>query len=341
MTKLNFKNRAFVAGFTFLFSLLVAGPARSFLQANRVVLVDDFDDQDWQTRLGGEEGAGEEFPGGCVPGHVTGEKAFGRAGASLALDYDVTLKGSFSYFWMKLGSGAPFNFSEIRYLSFWMKPEGVAEGVRLEFSVEFHEDTNGDGRYTLGTDTADRVLASGFVVSRGDGDWQKVVIPLGRFRKIRHWDRILELSFIFENRWRIGKGKLLVDEVLAGSIYPEELATKEITMQNRVSSFKIDNRIAAEEIKLQEKTASFALTMTLLDPYLEVIRFEASEDDGNSWRHLRSFYDHSIGGVYGSPVEENRLSSGSSRKGLLVRAAGLSLFGKEETLAGPYRIHPR
>lgn len=349
MTKLNFKNNLFThwlrGSLLFTFLVVFPGKIQALLQVNQVILVDDFDDKDSLNRLGGKSEGDEEFPGGCIPNFISDEEAFGKKGASLILDYDLTAPNSFSHYWNKLGQGDPLkgtneaqNLSEMRYLSFWMKTEG-GTGPRLEFFVELHEDTNGDQRFILGDDTTDRVPASRFAMGTARDGWQKAAIPLSRFRKIRHWDQMLEIVIVFESKWRIGRGKLFLDDLLLGSNYPEELQAAEIQMQNRVSSFKIGNELASSEMKLEpkHKSTSLALTLTFIDPYLEAIEFQESRDQGQTWRRLQSFYDHSGGGVYTADWEIPSIAS--SKEKILLRATGVSVLGGETQLAGPYDLY--
>ena len=311
------------------FFLLLPKETLALLEGDRVILIDDYDHQDGINYLKGQN-RGEE---GCIPGFVTGEGAFGKSGASLSLDYDVTASASSSYFLIPLGVA---DLTEESYLSFWVKSEAKGGASRIEFMIEFHEDTNGDGKYVVGKDVTEGVLVSHFVGKVKKGGWQKAVIPLSRFRRIRQWNHILEMAFVFENKWRIGKGRLLVDNLLLGSHYPEGLEGREIPMQNRVSSFKIGGRIVNPEMKLKRKPTSLALTLTFIDPYLEEIRFEETEVGGSPWRRIQSFYDHSAGGVYESPWE---LTRARSRRRILIRAVGMNVLGGETELAGPYPIH--
>jgi len=328
--------------------LILAGRAQALLQINQVILADDYEDQNLTNRFGGWSQGDEEFPGGCVPRFVTDDEAFGNAGASLALDYDVKEPGSFSYFWSKLGKGDTVagtsegvNLAEMRYLSFWMKA-GVKVGTpKLEFFVELHEDTNGDRRFTLGDDTKDRVPASRFGVAANAQGWQKVVIPLSRFRKIGHWDQVLEIVFVFESKWKSGTGTLYLDDVLFGANYPDDLQPgAEIAMQNRVSSFKINGKVVSGEAKVKrKKPTTLALTLIFVDPYLEEVRFEKSSDGGNTWRRVKSFFDHSTAGVYEGEVNWGVDSEAKkSEKGIQFRVVGLSFQGGENQLAGPYRF---
>lgn len=321
----------FLVGFLLSLASLEAS-VEALLQGNQVILVDHYNDQDGRNQLGGESRGEEGFQGFCTPGFVAGESAFGRTGASLSLDYDVTAAGSFSYFLIELGMA---DLTGMSYLSFWMKPETGEPQRKLEFVIELHEDTDGDGRYILGKDTAERVSVTSFIRRVNPEGWKKVAVPLSRFRRIRSWDRILEMAFIFENRWRIGRGRLLVDDLLFGSHYPEGFEAREIPMQNRVSSFKIGGRIASSSMRLKRKTSSLALTLTFIDPYLEGVRFEESEDGGNRWRRIQSFYDHSNGGAYEANWELDRRRA---RRQTLVRAVGLNALGGETELAGPYSI---
>lgn len=324
MTKSSFRNNLVP---TFLFLLLGWSiPAFALLQINQVILVDDFDSQRGPSAGGGKQAL--HF--------VTGDNAFGKAGTSLALDYDVNESGSFASFQAKLS----VPLTDMRYLSFWMKTGEKAQEIPLEFSVELREDKNGDRKFVFGVDTVERISASHFVAGTDPQGWQKVVIPLSRFHRIRRWGQVLEISLFFESKRRLEKGGVLLDSLLFGSSYPDEMKGTEISMQNRVSSFKIDNQLASPEMKLKMKLKPrpipLALTLTFVDPYLEEIRFEESRDGGSTWRRIQSFYDHSTGGVYPSEVHWARRRDIPFKEGLLIRVVGVNLFGGETELAGPY-----
>lgn len=315
MIKSNFKSRfPWLVFGIFLFFFPFARDGQALLQGNRVVLIEDCENQ-------------EAGVPSCL---VKGETAFGRAGTSLALPYLVTASGSSAYFSTRVA-----DLTGMRYLSFWMKPEG--DRMRLEFFVELREDTDGDGSYTAGKDTVDRIPASGFSRTIEKEGWSKVTVPLSRFKKIQRLERVAEAAFVFENKKRLRKKRVLLDNILFGSNYPEDFQGKEISMQNRLGSFRIGNqRISGSEMKLKRKPTSLTLTLTFSDPYLEEIRFEKSRDRGRLWERIHSFYDQTNGGVYKCNWNPSR---DRKRKGaVLLRAIGVNLFGGEVELVGPYQL---
>ncbi|MBI4115322.1 MAG: hypothetical protein HY447_01970 [Candidatus Omnitrophica bacterium] len=312
------------------FVLLMWLPVRLYalLQGNQILLVDRFDNQSKVNLLGGENrGEGAQF--------ALGEEAFGKRGASLSFEYDVTEPDASSYYLFKLGVQ---NLSKMGYLSFWMKDIKANDASKSEFLVELYEDTDGDGKYVYGKDSMDRVPISRFKAGGEIDEWRKIVIPLTRFQKIQHWDRTLEMTIVFEQKWGSGKGKLLFDDLLFGSNYPEGFNGKEITMQNRVSSFKIGGRVASPEMKVKSGKIPITLTLTFIDPYLEEIRFEESLDEGKSWRCIQSFYDHSTGGIYTTNWSWPH-NLGRDNNKVTLRAIGSSVRGGETELGGPYGIN--
>ncbi|HNV85826.1 MAG TPA: carbohydrate binding domain-containing protein [Candidatus Omnitrophota bacterium] len=217
-----------IAGSILFLSLLVfpgfaaaqdAAPASS--QGKKTLVVDDFDNRLSVNNLGGATQGDEEYPGGCIPSFVTkGKSVFGKRGTSLKLEYDVTPPNSFSYYWSKLGpagkeigTSMPADLSGYDLVSFWMKTDTDEPA----FAFEIHEDTNQDGRFTLGEDSVSRVFPYRYLTSQDTKQWRKVTIPLSDFKKIEHWDRILEVVFVFENKkLKEKKGVVYIDEVTFG-----------------------------------------------------------------------------------------------------------------------------
>jgi len=246
--------------------------------------------------------------------------------------YNLDESAPDAYTWVSLQS---IDLTSMNYLSFWAQLEASSEGGPVYLFIELQEDTNGDGRFTLNPDISSRVSAGKFSGPEAGGEWKKVVIPLSQFHGIRYRERLLEMGLVAEIKKGRAAGKLLIERLLFGTNYPEGIQGQEIRMQNRVSSFKIANRAARSEMLLKRKTMPLVLTLTFIDPYLEVIRFEESKDKGQSWRPLASFYDHQQGGTY--QMNWNP-SNGSSKQGILIRAVGMSVLGGETELAGPYHI---
>ncbi len=217
------------------------------------------------------------------------------------------------------------DLSQMGYLSFKV---GQGKEKALAGPGLFVELRGKDGGY--------RVKASRFHRSATPSG-EKIVIPLSEWRQIKRWDRILEIAVGFEGTRGNLKQELPIRDLLLGSNYPEDFKGLEIPMQNRVSSFKIDGRVASPEMKLKRNPSSLTLTLTFVDPYLEEIRFEESRDEGYTWSGIRSFFDHSNGGTYSTRWEPVRWPP--SKKGVLVRAVGMNLWGGETNLAGPHRLY--
>ena len=78
------------------------------LYAGDVLLIDDFSRSSFSNLVSGESGGDAELPGKCKPSFVWKEGiTLGSGGSSLKLDFDVSAKGSFTFYWMKLGPELP------------------------------------------------------------------------------------------------------------------------------------------------------------------------------------------------------------------------------------------
>ncbi len=250
---------------------------------------------------------------------------------SLEMDFEVDESASEAEGWIKLG---PLNLSEMSYLSLWVKNQEFS-GEPVNLLVEIQEDTNSNKRFVFGEDVASRASAVRLTGAGEEKNWRRIVIPFSAFRQVKNWDRILELGFIVQIKRGSAKGKLLIDRLQGGLHYPEGIQGKEIRMQNRVSSFKIGNRVANPETALKRAPIVLTLTMTFIDPYLEEVRFEETLDGAKTWKPLESFYDHQQGGVYKTTWNPQKTKTGG---GVQIRAVGVSVLGGEAKLAGPYRV---
>ena len=323
---------------TVFFILFLPLDLPAFLQANRVVLLADYNQSESVPSLfENVSQKNEKFPGKVSTRLSAPADAFKGTGASLVLDYTIPHPGAFTYVWVE--HVKLVNLSGMNYLSFWRKLTGESRRPAFELYVELREDTDRNGRFDPRLDVVARLPVSPYLAGEEKGDWRKVVIPLARFRGIESWDRILRIALVLSNKTRLGEGRVFVDELLAGSNFPEDFRGKEIPMQNRVSSFKINQQFPAEAVKLKKKKpALLTLTLTFVDPYLEEIRWETSVDNGRTWQTARSFYDHAVGGVYEGEIRWPGKGAPVTKEGMWLRAAGISLWGEEDQFAGPYRI---
>ena len=81
--------------------------------------------------------------------------------------------------------------------SFWIRSAGDTGNIK----IEMHQDANGDGVFTFGTDISSPVYADQYIKGgRVDKNWDKVVIPLSDFKDIKDWSKMSELVFVFENK---------------------------------------------------------------------------------------------------------------------------------------------
>jgi len=145
--------------------------AASIVYADDAKLLADFDTPA-PNNLGGNFGAfgpeGEEG-NACQQAIDEGQKR-GDAGASLRLNYNVTKKGCYNGFWMKLGpadNGNNFDASQFKKLSFWIKGDEKS-GIPSKFKVEVKGDAGPTAKRYVG-ELKDK--------------WTKVEIPLQEFQK--------------------------------------------------------------------------------------------------------------------------------------------------------------
>ncbi|MFA5143179.1 MAG: carbohydrate binding domain-containing protein [Candidatus Omnitrophota bacterium] len=128
-----------------------------------------------------------------VGSYVGDTAAYGNAGHSLQLTYDVNYTDSWATYYTSLGGDS---ISDYNYLSFWVK--GLNGGEY--FKIELHH-TNFDPTQSVGHNND--YNASVYVTDYLDGGvataWRKVVIPLDAFANITDRSRIKEIAITFEN----------------------------------------------------------------------------------------------------------------------------------------------
>jgi hypothetical protein len=83
----------------------------------------------------------------------------------------------------------------------------------VEFTIELHEDADGDGAYIMGVDRVSSVNVGPYIDKLAAGKWQKVSIPLTSFSNIRDWSRLLEIVFIFKSGHGATKGTIYLDNL--------------------------------------------------------------------------------------------------------------------------------
>ncbi|MFH1190294.1 MAG: glucoamylase family protein [Candidatus Omnitrophota bacterium] len=266
------------------------------------IILSDFNGGSLYTNLGGLSGGDENKPGILFASTLQDEGYVrGNSGTAVALDYDVERLGEYTFYWMKLGKEIPgkpgstesMDLANYNYLSFWVKGAQDVSDIK----VELHQDVNGDGIFSYGTDITSYVYANAFI-SGGiiSKEWSKAVIPLKAFGKITDSSKISELVFVFENKAGLKKGIIYVDDILFGN-RPEDVLSRsdedkrEISVPDE-SSFKVNGKSAKECVTfngandIEISTESF-----YQNPFLESVRFEYSVDKGNTWRTISVDYD--------------------------------------------------
>lgn len=297
------KNFVFGIGALLIVQLIISNLALS-QDESYVLLVDDFDHGKMFNLLGGKTQGDEEVPGGCVPTFTKRyNETYGRNGCSLKLDFDVTVRDSFSYYWSRLSSEytnlingkkvdviALKDLSEYDYLSFWlMDPKG---GV--DFTIELHQDADGDGVYIIGKDITASVGILRYYNKDMVGKWQKIVIPTSHFKGITSWQKILELVFVFRNGHGIQKGTVYIDDILFGKGYSESLKVDPATIivaPNR-STFKSDEENIRDGFVFKTiNNLSVEAVARTSEPRIEYVKFEFSDDLGETWRMIAKDYN--------------------------------------------------
>jgi len=269
------------------------------LYAGDVLLIDDFSRSSFSNLVSGESGGDAELPGKCKPSFVWKEGiTLGSGGSSLKLDFDVSAKGSFTFYWMKLGPELPdqkgitqpLDLTGYNYLSFWVK--GLKGKER--FKIELHQDASLDGQFNFAQDISSSLYVSAYLVNGVTQDWQKVVVPLKGFSNVTDWSNILELVVTLENRVGNTEGSIYIDDVLFGNV-PEELLTSQYLKSSLILS-KDDIRVNNSRLKDgfqfgydNKLTIRVSGSQDLAS--LEGIRFDYSKDHGKNWNAIATDYD--------------------------------------------------
>lgn len=317
-------------------SLVVTGAFAEEPVVNRILLIDDFNDGTMVNLLAGGTQGDEEFPGGCIPSFVSAKgHAFGRSGKSLRLEYDVALPGSFSFYWTKsgpstigAGTSQPLDLTGYRYLSFWLK----ASQEKPKFSVEIHQDLDGDDLFILSKDVTSKLLMHVFLRTEDARRWNKVFVPLERFRQINDWAKILEVVFVFENRVGSGRGTLLIDDLLFGTTEPVGEALLPIDAEETLETFTLNGQpVGVKTISLKGRN-QLDLRLKEVPASLERIHFDASYNGGKNWRILKNFYDHTESGRY---TLDWTLPQEKRTKRPRLRVMASNIAGEDTFLAGP------
>ncbi len=168
--------------------------------AGKELVVADFDTGDKPNNLGGDFGAWDKDPNdesqGCQMSFAEDDAIGDKAGYSIRLDYDVDSPNpAYNGFWMKMNGAdvTPYNT-----LTFYIKGDAEA-GFTKRVKLELKDKSN---------------KPSAYIVSGVTEKWQKVSIPLNKFRRIEDWKSLNELVFVFDDINSNPKvGSIQVDQV--------------------------------------------------------------------------------------------------------------------------------
>ncbi|MCJ7646211.1 hypothetical protein MUO65_04840, partial [bacterium] len=206
------------------FSILLAGLVALVVSSmaclgaeSKILLVDDFDEQTFLNKLGGESYTWDVNPydksQSCVASFDSKIRV-GETGSSLRLDYDIDSTLTYlrefpdtSYYIYDYDTDSIIGFAneiphtayngfyfllnnadirDYKYLIFYVKGDPL-QGFTRKFFVELKN-----------IDQTDKFLVDGVSSS-----WQKIVIPLGMFKRIGEWRKMTELTIVFnENMTR-------------------------------------------------------------------------------------------------------------------------------------------
>jgi len=204
---------------------------------SKILLLDDFDEQTFLNKLGGESYTWNVNPQdksqGCVPSFDSKIRV-GDRGSSLRLDYDIdstitylrdfpdtsyyiydydtdSIIGfaneiphtSYNGFYFLLNNA---NLKDYKYLIFYVKGDPL-QGFTRKFIVELKN-----------IDQTDKFLVDGVSSS-----WQKIVIPLGMFRTIGEWRKMTELTIVFNENVTRKTGTIYLDNIYFAHSPEEEL----------------------------------------------------------------------------------------------------------------------
>jgi len=204
---------------------------------SKTLLVDDFNEQNFLNKLGGESYTWDVNPydksQSCVASFDSKIRV-GETGSSLRLDYDIDSTLTYlrefpdtSYYIYDYDTDSIIGFAsevphtayngfyfllnnadlkDYKYLIFYVKGDPL-QGFTRKFFVELKN-----------IDQTDRFLVDGVSSS-----WQKVVIPLGMFQRIGEWRKMTELTIVFNENATRKTGTVYLDNIYFAQSPEEEL----------------------------------------------------------------------------------------------------------------------
>lgn len=209
-----------------------------------ILKVADFDSGQKPNNLGGDFGAWDkdptDFTQTCLDS-FSSEVKCGDKGYSLKLTYDVDSPNpAYNGFWTKLQEQDLKAYKEI---VFFVKGD-EEKGFTRRFKVELKNPTQ----------------VGSFLVSGITSEWQKVVVPLKKFKRITDWNQMTEFVIVFDDLTSNPKeGVIYFDDIYFtdGKGVGETKETKETSLTDtvRISFDSGDIHISAREFPKLNKMA--------------------------------------------------------------------------------------
>jgi len=204
---------------------------------SKILLVDDFDEQNFLNKLGGESYTWNVNPqdkSQSCAASFDSKIRMGEIGSSLRLDYDIDSTLTYlrefpdtSYYIYDYDMDSIIGFANeiphtayngfyfilsnadlrgYKYLIFYVKGDPL-QGFTRKFIVELKN-----------IDQTDK-----FLVDRVSSSWQKIVIPLGMFRRIGEWGKMTEVTIVFNENVTRKTGTIYLDNIYFAQSPEEEL----------------------------------------------------------------------------------------------------------------------
>lgn len=182
-------------------AVFIVGSAGVVPQAHaKEMVVADFDSGDKPNNIGGDFGSWDKDPSddtqGCELSFAEDDALGDKMGYAARLAYDVDSPSpAYNGLWMKLNG---LDASQYNTLSFHIRGDADA-GFTRRIKVEL-KDASGK--------------PSAYMISGLTEEWQKVSIPLNKFRRIKDWTSMSEFVLVFDDINSNPKsGQIYIDHV--------------------------------------------------------------------------------------------------------------------------------
>lgn len=164
------------------------------------LVIADFNSGNKPNNIGGDFGTWDKDPNDDTQGTKMAfepEDSLGNpSGYSIRLDYDVDSPNpAYNGFWMKLDGEDATTYKSVSFYIKGDKEKGFTKRVKIELKDMSNQ-------------------PSPYIVTGITGEWQKVTIPLEKFRKMKDWSRMNEFVVVFDDiNSRPKEGTIYIDQV--------------------------------------------------------------------------------------------------------------------------------